>query len=182
MDDASLLLLSGPAGAGKTTVADAWACRQTRPALHLSLDALRERVKSGYANPEHGTTPAMLDQLGLARDGCALLARLYHARGYGCVIDDVIFPHWPPASYAHWQRALGETPHQLVVLLPSLEAILVRNQERGGQRRLQERTLRLIYERMTPWREVEGATILDNTTLSVEETADRLDTLLHGDV
>ena len=182
MDDAPLLLLSGPAGAGKTTIADAWARRQARPTLHLSLDDLRERVKSGYANPEHGTSSAMLDQLDLARAGCALLARLYHARGYGCVIDDVIFPHWPPASYAHWQRVLGETPHRLVVLLPSLDAILVRNQERSGHRRLQERTLRIICERMTPWREVEGVTILDNTALSVKETAVRLDTLLHGDV
>ena len=123
----------------------------------------------------------MLEQLDLARQGCALLSRLYTARGYGCVIDDVIFPRWPPASYALWRQALGETRHRLVVLLPSLDAILARNQDRSGQRRLQERTLRIIYERMAPWRDVADVTILDTTALSVEETVNWLDALLRAD-
>jgi predicted kinase len=175
---APLLLISGPAGAGKTVLADAWARRQTHPTLHLSLDDVRERVKSGYANPEHGASPAMLEQLDRARQGCAQLARLYTARGYGCVIDDVIFPHWPPACYALWQQALGATPHRLVVLLPAFAAVQARNQQRSGQHRLQERTLRLIYGRMTPWRAIEGVTILDNTVLSVDETVALLDAAL----
>jgi len=175
-----LLLLSGPAGAGKTTVADAWARRQPRPTLHLSLDDLRDRVKAGYANPEDGATPAMLEQLDLARSGCALLARLYRSRGYGCVIDDVIFPVWPPAAYEHWQRALDDLPHRLVVLLPRFEVLVERNAARAGHRRLQERTLRQIYERMLPWRDMPEVPVIDTSDLTVAESVDRLARVLAG--
>lgn len=169
-----VLLLTGPAGAGKTAAADAWARRQQRPTLHLSLDDVRDRVKAGYANPEDGATPEMWRQLDLARQGCALLAHLYVAAGFLCVIDDAIFPAWEPADYERWSEALGLLPHLLVVLLPRFEVLLGRNTGRRGHRRLREETLRVIYDRMLPWRERRDVTWLDNSDLSTEQTADRL--------
>ena len=40
------LLITGPAGAGKTATADRWTRQQSRPAIHLSLDDVRDQVKS----------------------------------------------------------------------------------------------------------------------------------------
>jgi adenylylsulfate kinase-like enzyme len=72
-----VLLLSGPAGAGKTTVARAWASIQQRPTAHISLDDVRDFVKSGYAHPPDGWNAAVEQQHHLARQGCATLALNY---------------------------------------------------------------------------------------------------------
>ena len=50
----SVALITGPAGVGKTTIADDWAIRQKSPTFHLSLDSMRERVKSGFQSPQDG--------------------------------------------------------------------------------------------------------------------------------
>jgi len=176
-DAPPLILLTGPAGAGKSATADAWARRQRRPTLHLSLDDLRDRVKAGYANPEDGPSAAMFHQLRLARTGCAQLARLYAGAGFACVIDDAVFPGEHPAGYAPWVEALAPLRPLLVVLLPSLEAVVRRNAPRMGHRRLRESTLREIYERMAAWREA-GVPVIDNTDLTVEEAARALDEVI----
>jgi hypothetical protein len=169
-----VLLLTGPAGAGKTAVADAWARRQPHPTVHLSLDDVRDLVKAGYANPEDGASPEMWRQLDLARRGCVALATLYVGAGFRCVIDDAIFPDWEPAGYERWHTALGNTPHHLVALLPSFEMLIARNAVRRGRRRLREETLRVIYERMLPWRERPDVQQIDNSDLSIDEAAARL--------
>jgi hypothetical protein len=156
MDDtaalAPVLLITGPAGAGKTTAAELWARQQVQPTLHLSLDDMRDRVKSGYVNPEDGATPEMWRQLALAREACARVATLYVANGFRCVIDDAIFPHWPKAGLDAWNAALHPLLTRLVVLLPRFEVIVQRNRARTGHRRLREETLRVIYEEMQHWR------------------------------
>ncbi|MGW3558326.1 AAA family ATPase, partial [Streptomyces sp. NPDC000963] len=48
------VLLIGPAGAGKTTVARHWAQRRRVPTAHISLDDVREWVCSGFADPQSG--------------------------------------------------------------------------------------------------------------------------------
>jgi hypothetical protein len=176
-DRGFVLLVTGPAGAGKSAAAAAWAARQRRPAMHVSLDDVRDLVKSSYANPEDGATPEMWRQLAIARRGCAMLAKLYAEHGFLCAIDDAIFPDWEPAGYERWQTELAPLQHRLVVLLPRLEAILERNRARSGHRRLREETLRVIYERMLPWRERQEAVLLDNSDFSIAETAERLDSL-----
>jgi chloramphenicol 3-O-phosphotransferase len=174
-----LILLTGPAGAGKTATADAWARWQRRPTLHLSLDDLRDRVKAGYANPEDGPSAAMFEQLALARTGCAQLARLYAGEGFGCVIDDAIFPGEHLAGYAPWVEALAPLRPLLVVLLPSFESVVRRNAPRTGHRRLREATLREIYDLMTPWRTA-GVPVIDNTKLTVDEAAAALESVVSG--
>ncbi|MCZ9338735.1 ATP-binding protein, partial [Streptomyces sp. TRM76130] len=45
------VLLIGPAGAGKTSVAKYWADHRRVPTAHISLDDVREWVRSGFADP-----------------------------------------------------------------------------------------------------------------------------------
>src|SRR5690606_33563038 len=46
------VLLIGPAGAGKTSVAKYWADHRRMPTAHISLDDVREWVRSGFADPQ----------------------------------------------------------------------------------------------------------------------------------
>jgi len=170
-----VLLLTGPAGAGKTTVARAWASRQSRPTAHISLDDVRDFVKAGYANPSDGFNAETERQLVLARQGCAFLARQYTQAGFLCIIDDAIFPAWEVAGYQKWQELLADMPHYFIVLLPAFEYILERNQHRAGQRLLSGAMLRTIYEMMLPWREQAKFPLIDNSEMSVEQAVARLE-------
>jgi adenylate kinase family enzyme len=170
-----LLLLTGPAGAGKTTVADQWARAQAMPTLHLSLDDMRDRVKAGYANPEAGITPTVTEQLTLARTALAAVAKVYLDAGYQCVLDDAVFPgdHW--AELASWLSALAPLRPHVVVLAPSLDLVLARNTQRTSHRRLTPETVRAIYELMAPWRDAPKVTVIDTTGLTVEQSVVALD-------
>ncbi len=165
-----LLLLTGPAGAGKTTVARVWASAQPRPAAHISLDDVRDFVKSGFVNPADGWNDEAERQLVLARQGCAFLARQYAQAGFLCIIDDAIFPGWESANYGGWEELLAGVPYYLVVLLPKFEYLIERNQHRTGNRLLSEAMLRTIYEMMLPWRDQTAFPVIDNSDLSIEET------------
>ncbi|MFD9423540.1 MULTISPECIES: AAA family ATPase [unclassified Streptomyces] len=87
-----MLLITGPAGAGKSTLADAWARGRPTPTVHISLDDVRDWVKSGYANPEDGWDELSERQYTVARRCVALAVHEYARIGYGCVVDDAVFP------------------------------------------------------------------------------------------
>ena len=176
------MLLTGPAGAGKTAAASAWAKSHRHPTVHLSIDTIREFVKSGYANPEDGWNEETQRQYDLAQAACSMVARQYVESGYCCVIDDAVFPNWPEVGYGKWQAALAPVRHRLIVLLPSFDKVLERNRVRLGSSRLKESTLRIIYDSMIEWRDYPDAVVIDNSDLTIEETAEALGRCLESDI
>ncbi len=167
---AFILLITGPAGAGKSALADAWASAQARPTAHISLDDIRELVRSGYADPQHGWTPEAARQHRIARSLCADMARRYVAEDFSCVIDDAIFPLWEEVDDSAWRNVLGDTPTYLIVLLPTYETVAERNALRSGRRLLEHPMLRTIYDMMLPWRQRLDIPIIDTTSLTIAET------------
>jgi adenylate kinase family enzyme len=177
-EEAFVLLLTGPAGAGKTTVAAEWAATRTSATAHVSLDDVRDFVKAGYVNPEDGWNEETQAQYDLARELCATIARRYVDSGITCAVDDAIFPAWAEVGYERWDQALADAPHALVVLLPRLEVARRRNESgHDGHRRLRADTMRMIYDDMLPWRDTD-APVIDNSELSVAETVAEIDRVL----
>ncbi|MEV4561264.1 AAA family ATPase [Kitasatospora sp. NPDC049285] len=167
------VLLIGPAGAGKTTVARYWAERRPTPTAHISLDDVREWVQSGFANPQSGWNTASEAQYRLARRTCGFACRNYLANGISCIIDDAVFPDRPAIGLGGWKRHIG--PGMIpVVLLPGLDRVLTRNAERAGNRRLTDDEVARIHGRMAGWR-TSGLPIIDNSALTIPETAAALD-------
>ncbi|MEW1913662.1 AAA family ATPase [Kitasatospora sp. NPDC085895] len=167
------VLLIGPAGAGKTTVARHWAERQPMPTAHISLDDVREWVQSGFANPQSGWNNASEAQYRLARRTCGFACRNYLANGISCIIDDAVFPDRPAIGLGGWKRHIG--PGMIpVVLLPGLDSVLARNARRSGNRRLSDEEVARIHGRMAGWR-TSGLPIIDNSQLDVASTAAALD-------
>ncbi|MFJ5234804.1 AAA family ATPase [Kitasatospora sp. NPDC088391] len=167
------VLLIGPAGGGKTTVARYWAERRPTPTAHISLDDVREWVQSGFANPQSGWNTASEAQYRLARRTCGFACRNYLANGISCIIDDAVFPDRPAIGLGGWKRHIG--PGMIpVVLLPGLDRVLARNAERSGNRRLSDDEVARIHGRMAGWR-TSGLPIIDNSNLTVPETAAALD-------
>ncbi|MEV6105471.1 AAA family ATPase [Streptomyces sp. NPDC051940] len=167
------VLLIGPAGAGKTSVARYWADTRRAPTAHISLDDVREWVRAGFADPRGGWTDQSEAQYRLARRTCGFAARNYLANGISCVLDDAVFPDRPVVGLGGWKRHVG--PGLLpVVLLPGLEAVLARNALRTGTRRLADEEVARIHGRMAGWYG-SGLPILDNTHHDVPSTARMLD-------
>ncbi|MET9955582.1 AAA family ATPase [Streptomyces sp. NPDC006339] len=170
------VLLIGPAGAGKTTVARHWAGRRSVPTAHISLDDVREWVCSGFADPQSGWNENSEAQYRLARRTCGFAARNFLANGISCILDDAVFPDWPVVGLGGWKRHVG--PGLLpVVLLPGLDIVLERNAERSGNRRLADEEVAAIHGRMAGWYG-SGLPIIDNSTYDVETTARVLDEVL----
>ncbi len=178
MEPRHVVLLTGPAGAGKTAAASAWAKSHKHQTVHLSIDTIRRFVKSGYANPEDGWNEETQRQYDLAQSACSVVAREYVGSGYCCAIDDAVFPDWPEVGHGKWQAALGPTRHRLIVLLPSFDKVLERNRARSGSSRLKESTVGMIYDMMIEWRDHSDAVVIDNSDLSIEETVEALDRCL----
>ncbi|MGW2328511.1 AAA family ATPase [Streptomyces sp. NPDC001700] len=167
------VLLIGPAGAGKTTVARYWADRRRVPTAHISLDDVREWVRSGFANPQSGWNENSEAQYRLARRTCGFAARNFLANGISCILDDAVFPDRPVVGLGGWKRHVG--PGLLpVVVLPGLEIVLERNAARSGNRRLSDEEVARIHGRMAGWYG-SGLPIIDNSTYDVETTARMLD-------
>ncbi|WP_326696511.1 ATP-binding protein [Streptomyces sp. NBC_01754] len=170
------VLLIGPAGAGKTTVARFWAGRRRVPTAHVSLDDVREWVCSGFADPQAGWNDHSEAQYRLARRTCGFAARNFLANGISCILDDAVFPDRPVVGLGGWKRHVG--PGLLpVVLLPGLEVVLERNAARTGNRRLSDEEVARIHGRMAGWYG-SGLPIIDNSTYDVETTARVLDDVL----
>ncbi|MCX4821745.1 ATP-binding protein [Streptomyces sp. NBC_01142] len=170
------VLLIGPAGAGKTTVARHWATSRRVPTAHISLDDVREWVCSGFADPQSGWNDHSEAQYRLARRTCGFAARNFLANGISCILDDAVFPDRPVVGLGGWKRHVG--PGLLpVVLLPGLEIVLERNAERSGNRRLSDEEVAGIHGRMAGWYG-SGLPIIDNSKYDVETTARVLDDVL----
>ncbi|MFE7595222.1 AAA family ATPase [Kitasatospora sp. NPDC057512] len=170
------VLLIGPAGAGKTTVARHWAERRPTPTAHISLDDVREWVQAGFANPQSGWNNASEAQYRLARRTCGFACRNYLANGISCIIDDAVFPDRPAIGLGGWKRHIG--PGMIpVVLLPSLDSVLRRNARRSGNRRLGDEEVARIHGRMAGWYN-SGLPIIDNSALDVAGTAAELDRVI----
>ncbi len=167
------VLLIGPAGAGKTTVARHWADTRRVPTAHISLDDVREWVRSGFADPQSGWNDHSEAQYRLARRTCGFAARNFLANGISCILDDAVFPDRPVVGLGGWKRHVG--PGLLpVVLLPGLEVVLERNAARSGNRRLSDEEVARIHGRMAGWYG-SGLPIIDNTQQDVATTARLLD-------
>ncbi|MET8459824.1 Pro-rich N-terminal domain-containing protein [Streptomyces parvulus] len=170
------VLLIGPAGAGKTSVAKYWADHRRVPTAHISLDDVREWVRSGFADPQTGWNEHSEAQYRLARRTCGFSARNFLANGISCILDDAVFPDRPVVGLGGWKRHVG--PGLLpVVLLPGLDVVLERNAERSGNRRLTDEEVARIHGRMAGWYG-SGLPIIDNSQLDVPETAQLLNEVL----
>jgi chloramphenicol 3-O-phosphotransferase len=175
-----VLLLLGPSAAGKDSVARALASRRER-AVVIDTDVVRYRfvqrnltlwdgiVGDGPDVEMHSDAEAQADA---GTRAASALARSFVEDGYGVILTDVR----PDAHIARYRELLTDVDLRVVQLLPSFEATEERAHVRAadeGEYRVDARERRWLYDHQLAVTEYDER--IDNTSLTPEETADRIE-------
>jgi adenylate kinase family enzyme len=158
-----ILLLTGPPGAGKSTIGKALAAKLNHCAV-IDVDLLRAMVVQPHAPPwqdEEG-----MAQLRLGAANACILAQNFNRAFYHVIILDVLTDE----TARIYRHQLEQLDHRIVLLLPTLEVAQRRNQLRGQI--LADAEVTLLYDwqrKLTVYDQK-----IDNSERSAEDVADTL--------
>jgi len=163
----SILLLTGPPGAGKTTVAGLVA-RQRAKGVHLVGDTFHRSIVSGFVPP---WLPESQVQNEVLLDVAAGAARTYALGGYDVVLDGIFGPwflqRFVEAAFHH------EVAIHYVVLRPDQATCLARATGRGGIELVDPDPVNAMYDQFRDLRRYERH-VLDTTGEPADVTAERV--------
>ena len=160
-----VVILSGPSGAGKSSVAEALAQRYDRT-VHLETDVLFRAIRMGFVHP---MLPESDRQNRMIARAAARAAGAFAQELFAVFIDGVIGPHLLPIYID--ELRVAAVPVHFVLLLPSVEESVRRVAPRTAGRRMIEAEHRELHRQFAECREFVGC-IIDNTSMTAEETAD----------
>jgi predicted ABC-type ATPase len=164
----SVLILTGPPGAGKSTVADILARQSESPAAHLHTDDFYDRfIKSGYVLP---WLPESQKQNETVTRAIAAAACAYAEGGYLTIIDGIVGPWFLPP----FRDAANDIPLHYVVLRPAnADIAFARVQARGTHGLKAEGPVRDLFRQFADLGAFEKHAF-DAGTMTAEETAEAL--------
>jgi chloramphenicol 3-O-phosphotransferase len=156
-----ITILTGPAAAGKNSVADIYATQFSERCAVVDVDVLQRMFQTPCHKP-WDDAPGLAQHRLSVRHAC-MLARSFVSEGYEVLILDAL---WADLARSY-REALADYPVRVVRLLPSWEESLRRLRARPVH--ISEAEARWFYERQLALREFDFG--LDNTHLPPEEVA-----------
>jgi predicted kinase len=167
-----VLILTGPPGSGKTTVAHLLTARRER-AVHIEADLFWHFITSGYVEP---WKPGSLEQNKLVWQIVAEVAARYTQAGYFTVIDGVVGPR---GSFEQMRDAHAVAGLRIacVILRPRRSIAIERATRRPSTRLgLTDRTeLGRLWDGFDDLDEDLEGHVIDNSELTAEATADAIE-------
>jgi len=168
----SIFLLAGAPAVGKSTTARALAARFPK-SIHIPVDDVRSMVVSGLVHPSADWSPALVEQLTLARAAVTRMALAYQNAGFTVTIDDF----WDPNSrLCEYDLLMQQPDTHRILLCPSQQTAQARNQKRAGPgdgSAYIAEGIRAVYENLLkelPGLERQGWQVVDTTEKNIEET------------
>lgn len=158
-------LLTGPPGAGKTTVAELVATDAARPTVHLTTDLFYRAIRTGFVLPY---MPEAQQQNEVVIDAIVSAVVAYARGGYDVVVDGILGPWFLDPFRAAAER--DELAISYVVLRPDLETALARAKERTGSELKDVEAITGLHGAFADLGELEKHAI-DTSRLDAEQSA-----------
>lgn len=163
-----ILILTGPPGVGKSTVAELLAERWPR-SVHLESDAFFRFIRSDYVEP---WKPESRRQNEVVMEIVAESAIGYAAAGYRTIVDGIVIPGWFFEPLRDRFRDAGH-PVAFVVLRAPLDVCTARVQSREGIDEIDSGAVAQIWQSFADLGELERH-VLEVDGKDAEEVADLL--------
>jgi chloramphenicol 3-O-phosphotransferase len=160
-----VVLLTGPPGAGKSTVARLLATDAARPSVHITTDQFFTAIRTGFIAPY---LPDSARQNEVVVDAIAAAVAVYARGGYDVIVDGVIGPWFLPPYHAVAERDGLVTSY--VVLRPDLDTTLSRACERTGDALRDTEAITGLHRAFTDLGDLESH-VLDTSALDAIGTA-----------
>jgi len=166
-NDPFVCLITGPAGAGKSSVSKLLATKFSRSAV-VDVDHLRDMVFGGYVNPWPYTEETAIQTTLGVKNACDI-ANNFLAQGFTVFIDGV----FGRKDFELYTKFLAEKDIKVFLLLPSLDALLARFDNRGPNEELRERTKEL-HEKFSTRKNESFWHVINSSNQTLEETAEQI--------
>ena len=158
-----LYIITGPAGAGKNTIASAFAKHRDKCAV-IDVDLVRWMIIQPHKASWDGEEGIKQQQLGVMNT--CMLTRSFIKEGY-----DVIITDWISNETARlYKDELQEYNSKIILLLPTYEEILKRNKIRPP--RLKSAEIKMTYDVQTQLTLYDKK--IDNSRLTPEQVVEIL--------
>jgi cytidylate kinase len=157
----NVTLLTGPPGAGKTTVAALVATDAARPTVHVTTDQFYRAIRTGFVAPY---LPESERQNEVVVGAIVAAVGAYARGGYDVVVDGVIGPWFLPP----FRAAFAELTY--VVLRPDLATTLERARGRGADELKDSDAITGLYGAFADLGELEKH-VIDSSRMDAEQAA-----------
>jgi tRNA uridine 5-carbamoylmethylation protein Kti12 len=160
-----IIILTGPPGAGKTTIGKILADKIKNSAI-VSSDDLRYLIKNGKAKIEDKNFEEQL-QLGVAN--AILLAKSFYKNGFNVFLDDILLED----KFNIYYNSLKKYNLKIILLMPNKEMLAKRDLERG-EWAMKERAIRL-HDKFTRFsKNKKEFIVIDSSNQIPDKTAEEI--------